>query len=312
MQAAHQVLQEEFECLRQAKHRLAVDHEGGYLLSAVLHDLAVVSGGVVGADHGRGGAAVLASVHHAVQPGVVRSAQPGELLRPGELAGEGRHPGETELWRAGEHGGHGDHGEGGGGEGWRGGGGGEGAGTAVSLGGAAVRLPLQLTGLDRGAGAQLELGEIGGGGGLRHGEHGDGSLARHAIHAVSRPGPGPAHNPSVCGGVWCVASEGAGGTGQAAQRVTAPAPPAALLGPAQLQTTFPFAVTFPSQLWCGCRGRPGLPATVTFPVCLWCGAAAAARLPAAGPAAATALRGGAPLQPARRPAHPARVSSIGL
>ena len=52
MEAAHQVLQEQLEGLRQTQHRLAVDHEGRDLLAAVLHDLAVIGGGVIGRDHG--------------------------------------------------------------------------------------------------------------------------------------------------------------------------------------------------------------------------------------------------------------------
>ena len=50
MKAAHQVFEKQLEHLRQAKHRLAGDDEGSHLLAAILDNLALVGGGVVGAS----------------------------------------------------------------------------------------------------------------------------------------------------------------------------------------------------------------------------------------------------------------------
>ena len=116
VEAAHQVLEEQLECLRQAEHCLAIDHKSCYFLSSVLDHLAVVSSGIVGRHHGRGRPGVAPVVQH--QVGVISSSlQAGELLRREALregdAGDAR---ETKVRRSRQHGGHGDHGDAGGGE----------------------------------------------------------------------------------------------------------------------------------------------------------------------------------------------------
>ena len=111
MEAAHQVLQEQLECLRQTEHGLPIDHKSGYFLSSVLDHLAVVSSGIVGRHHGWGRPGVAPVVQH--QVGVISaSLQSGEFLRGEALregdAGDAR---ETKVGRPRQHGGHGDHGD---------------------------------------------------------------------------------------------------------------------------------------------------------------------------------------------------------
>lgn len=53
VQSADQVLEEKLECLRQAQHRVASDHERGHLLATVLDQLALVSGRVGTTDRWR-------------------------------------------------------------------------------------------------------------------------------------------------------------------------------------------------------------------------------------------------------------------
>ena len=135
VEAAHQVLQEQLECLRQTEHSFAIDHKSGYFLSSVLDHLAVVSSGIVGGDHGRRRPGVAPVVQH--QVGVVStSLQAGELLgrepsREGD-AGDAR---ETKVGRPRQHGGHGDHGDTRGGQRGGAGGGGEGVVSVRRLGG---------------------------------------------------------------------------------------------------------------------------------------------------------------------------------
>ena len=63
MKAAHQVFEKQLEHLRQAKHRLAGDDEGSHLLAAILDNLALVGGGVVGGDGGGRGTVAEGTVH---------------------------------------------------------------------------------------------------------------------------------------------------------------------------------------------------------------------------------------------------------
>jgi hypothetical protein len=53
VEAADEVLEEQLERLRQTQHGLAGDDEGGHLLAAVVHQLALVGRGVVAGDGGR-------------------------------------------------------------------------------------------------------------------------------------------------------------------------------------------------------------------------------------------------------------------
>ena len=68
MEAAHEVLQEELERLRQAEHRLASDHEGRNLFTAVVDYFAFVGRRVVG-GRDRWGAVPERSVHELVHAG---------------------------------------------------------------------------------------------------------------------------------------------------------------------------------------------------------------------------------------------------
>lgn len=50
VKAAHEVLEEQLEGLRQAEHRVAGDDERRDLLAAIIDQLALVGGGIAGAD----------------------------------------------------------------------------------------------------------------------------------------------------------------------------------------------------------------------------------------------------------------------
>ena len=113
VQPTHQVLEEEFEDLREAEHRLVPDHEGGDLLPAIVHDLAVVRCWVVRADHrwGRPCVGPALGPEHPVEGEVgAWGGEGGEVLGGREAWGEGRHAWESHGG-PGEHGGHGDHGQ---------------------------------------------------------------------------------------------------------------------------------------------------------------------------------------------------------
>ena len=112
VQPAHQVLQEQLEDLRQAQHRLVTDHEGCNLLPTIVYNLAVISSGVIRADHGWGRTSVRPSLgpQHPVQGEVwPRGGEGGKVLGGGEAGGEGGHAREAHGG-PGQHGGHGDHG----------------------------------------------------------------------------------------------------------------------------------------------------------------------------------------------------------
>ena len=144
VEAAHQVLQEELERLGEAEHGLAVDGEGGDLLAAVVHDLALVGRGVVGGNGGRGWAVAEGAVHELVHVGgeVVGGGAAHEV--PG-VSGQARVGHEERGRVTTQHGGHGDHGEAGRGDesrGWAGPGAGA-RGRADRRGGWQGRGPVQ-------------------------------------------------------------------------------------------------------------------------------------------------------------------------
>ncbi len=66
VESAYQVLEEKLECLREAEHGATGDHEGGHLLAAVVDDFALVGGGVVGGNGGRGRGVAEGAVHELV------------------------------------------------------------------------------------------------------------------------------------------------------------------------------------------------------------------------------------------------------
>ena len=135
VEAAHQVLQEQLECLRQTEHSLAVDHKSCNFLSPVLDHLAVVSCGIVGWDHGWWRPGVAPVVQHQVRV-ISASLQAGEFLGGEALReGDAGNAGQTKVWRSRQHGGHGDHRDAWGGERGRGGGRGEGVVSVRRLGG---------------------------------------------------------------------------------------------------------------------------------------------------------------------------------
>ncbi len=103
MESTDQMLEEQFEGLGQAEHGLAGDHEGCHLLTPVFNNLALVGGGIVGRNGGRG-AVPEGAVHELVHE--VEIGRPGGATRGPEARGqEGRRMAEHWRHRRHRHGG---------------------------------------------------------------------------------------------------------------------------------------------------------------------------------------------------------------
>ena len=104
MKSTHQMFEEEFKCLRQAQHGLALYHEGCDLLAPIFHNFTLVGRGVIG-GHGRGRTVIAKAAIHEL----VHEIDFGGRCRPRSAMGPSAESGMKERWRMSQHGGHRGH-----------------------------------------------------------------------------------------------------------------------------------------------------------------------------------------------------------